>query len=653
MARLTQGERISQAKRCLVEKRFNQALSLSEAALAVYPECIDSVLVRAIAFQQLGSLNDSMLALRAILQKQPTFVPAKIVLAEVLMAKKAFEQALPIIEDALKSVPEHAGLWREYSNCLNSVGRNEQANQAFKQHLIYGTRHPPLRSSIAAFFDGEFAKAERQVRRFLQSHPNDVSAIRLLAEIALKLGILADAQTLLERALSIAPDYHLARLNYAHTLNKRERSQLALEQIEILEKSQPQHLPVQLVKAAILIKLGFYQQACDIYSSILSDQPGLAEVWCSKGHAEKTLGNADAAILCYKRAIAISPGNGEPYWSLANLKTYQFSSQEIDAMEALYEQDQNLTAEDRAHLCFALGKAHETAKRHDNAFSFYQRGNDIKRKIDPYQEHDVEQLVQRNIEFFSSFKAPKIDNADPTPIFILGLPRSGSTLLEQILSSHSQIDGTKELPDVMSLARRLGNKRKKQDADRYPESLKQCSKDKLVQLGSDYLAGTQPHRKNAPFFIDKMPNNFLHIGLIKTILPNAKIIDARRDATATCFSCYKQLFAVGQTFTYNLSDLRHYYSRYLRLMDFWNAIYPNQILKVEYEAVVNNVEAETLRILNYLELPFESACLSFYKNSRAVATASSEQVRQPINAAGLDAWKPYQQYLSEIMAIVR
>jgi tetratricopeptide (TPR) repeat protein len=373
-------------------------------------------------------------------------------------------------------------------------------------------------------------------------------------------------------------------------------------------------------------------------------------VTLSYAHALKTVGRQEDAIAAYRRTITLKPSFGDAYWSLANLKTFRFEDDEIEAMRTEINRD-TITQEDHFHLCFALGKALEDRKQFDESFSYYHLGNDIKEKLEGYDRGKNRSAAQRVIavctEDLLSSKANLGDPA-PDPIFIVGLPRSGSTLLEQILASHSQVDGTKELVEILSIVRRLSGKKKKSDVSRYPDILQDLDASQLKDLGQEYIDRTRIQRGNGAFFIDKMPNNFLHIGLIHLILPNAKIIDARRHAMAACFSGFTQLFASGQRFTYGLSNIGSYYRDYVDVMDHWDLVLPGRVLPVQYEDVVADAEAQIRRILDYCDLPFEEACLQFHRTERAVRTASSEQVRQPIYSGALEHWRNYERHLDEL-----
>jgi tetratricopeptide (TPR) repeat protein len=642
---------IREGQKFLITKQYSHASALSSKILGIEPTNLDALLIQAIALQHQNLPQQALLIVDKIKWQKDDYIPILLIEVQLLQNIGDYETASKLAQTALNLAPGHGNLWHEYSQILYKIGHHTKAEDAFKQYLLHSAEHPLLRDGLEALFEEKLPKAERAVRTFLQQQPNNVSALRLLAEIALKLGILNDAQLLLEKALSIAPDYHLARLNYAHTLNKREKSQQALLQINNLEKAQPDHVPVQLIKAAILVKLNEFESAVSVYHKILKLHAKQPSIWCSLGHAQKTLGWQKESIVSYQKAIELDPNFAEAYWSLANLKTYRFNDIDINNMLLAYNTLSPKDDENIAHVCFALGSAYEKLKQFDKSFEYYAKGNEIKRKIEPYDAKGIDTLVSRNIRCFANTIEQAANQASPSPIFIVGLPRSGSTLLEQILASHSMVDGTRELPNILSIARQLGNKKRKEDEDMYPQSLRQLSIKDLDSLGCSYLTDTAHYRNQAPFFIDKMPNNFLHIGLIKCILPNAKIIDARRNPTSTCFSCFKQLFAVGQTFSNNLSDLEHYYSNYLKMMSFWQGQFSQDILTVHYEKVVTDLENQVRSILDFLGLPFETACIEFHNNERAVATASSEQVRQPINTKGLDAWVPYEKHLTELKSL--
>ena len=403
--------------------------------------------------------------------------------------------------------------------------------------------------------------------------------------------------------------------------------------------------------ATICTGFGDYSQALPLYREILAEAPNDAELHLSIAHALKTLGQTAEAIESYRAAAAVRPQYGEAYWSLANLKTYRFTDLEIARMRAA-EAAANVQQADRYHLCFALGKALEDRGEYAESFTFYERGNALKKTECRYQA----ELLERNAhlqasvctrEFFAARQG--MGCPDRSPIFIVGLPRSGSTLIEQILSSHSQVEGTMELADIPRLVQDLRGRERTDDANpRYPGVLAELSAAEFERLGRQYLDDTRVYRQGKPHFIDKMPNNFRHLGLIHLILPNAKIIDARRNPLACCFSNYKQLFASGQQFTYSIEDIARYYRMYVELMTHWDEALPGRILRVQHEEVVEDLESNVHRILEFCELDFEPGCVEFYKTERTVHSASSEQVRRPIYREGLDQWRHYEPWLGPL-----
>jgi len=512
------------------------------------------------------------------------------------------------------------------------------------------TRHPELLTAAEYLRTGKLALAEPLVREVLKKYPTDVSAMRLLADIGIKVNRYEDAKNLLERALELAPDYRLARQNYAVVLLRRQELIAALEQINMLLKGDPNNARYLILKGSILVRMGDHPAAITIFENVLVDHPGQAPAQLSYGHALKTVGRLEESIAAYKRAIEISPTIGEAYWSLANLKTFRFSDSDIEAMRAAITSEGG-DADDQSHLAFALAKALEDRKQYDESFTFYQRGNAIRRlehRYDPKKNmyNTVRQVHTCTADFFAARQGQGCPARDP--IFIVGLPRAGSTLLEQILASHSLVEGTAELPDIIALSRKLGGRKRDNPATKYPEILTDLSPQKLHELGEGYLASTRVQREDSPFFIDKMPNNFLHIGLIHLILPNAKIIDARRHPMAGCFSAYKQLFAQGQTYTYDLTDVGHYYRNYVKVMDHWDEVLPGRVLRVQYEDMVADSETQIRRLLEYCELSFEDQCLRFYETDRAIRTPSAEQVRQPIYTGGLEQWRNFESHLTPL-----
>ena len=521
-----------------------------------------------------------------------------------------------------------------------------------QENMASVTPHPELLTAAEDMRAGKLGLAEPLIREVLKKRPNDVYAMRLLANIGIKGKCYEDAKILLERALELAPDYRLARHNYAVVLLRHQELTTALEQTKLLLVEDPHNARYLILKGLILVRMADHPGAISIFEDVLVDHPRQALAQLSYGHALKTVGRLQESIRAYERAIEISPTTGEAYWSLANLKIFRFSDKDIDAMRTAINSEGG-DADDQSHLAFALAKALEDREQYDESFSFYQRGNAIRRiehRYDPKKNmlNAMRQVHTCTAEFFAARERQGCPARDP--IFLVGLPRAGWTLLEPILASHSAVEGTGELPDIIAISRQLGGRKRDNPATNYPEILTELPPEKLHELGENYLASTRVQRSDLPFFIDKMPNNFLHIGLIQLILPKAKIIDARRHPMAGCFSAYKQLFAQGQTFTYDLTDVGHYYRNYVKVMDHWDTVLPGRVIRVQYEDMVADPETEIRRLLDYCELSFEEQCLRFYETDRAIRTPSAEQVRQPIYKAGLEQWRNFETQLSPLKA---
>jgi tetratricopeptide (TPR) repeat protein len=519
------------------------------------------------------------------------------------------------------------------------------------EKLARSTQDPRLMQAGLALVEGQLAVAERLLRPHLMEKPTDIAAIRMMAELAARLGRYKDSENLLRRALELAPGFTAARANLASVLYRQNRSAEAIDVLDTLLDEQPANPAHQNLKAAALGRIGGYEEAIALYAALLERHPGQAKVWMSYGHVLKTVGRRDEGIAAYRRAAALTPTLGEAWWSLANLKTVTLGNDDVAAMTSALS-GPDLSPEDRFHLHFALGKAVEDLGEAEQAFAHYAEANRLRRTMIEYDPDETSEQVRRSIALFTpAFFAARDRQGCPAPdpIFVLGMPRAGSTLIEQILASHPQVEGTMELPDIPALAKRLGGKKLKSDTNAYPESLAELGADQLRALGEEYLERTRIQRKSGrPFFIDKMPNNWAHVGLIHLIMPNAKIIDARRHPLACGFSNFKQHFARGQGFSYDLGEFGRYYADYVRLMAHFDAVLPGRVHRVIHERIVEEPEAEVRRLLDHLGLAFDPACLRFYENERAVRTASSEQVRRPINREGVDQWQAFERWLDPL-----
>lgn len=464
------------------------------------------------------------------------------------------DAALASLRRAVQLKPDMPDAWRALGDHLTAIGDAEGADRAYAQHIRYSTRDPRLMEAALHLCENRIARAEALLREHLKQHPTDIAAIRMLAEVAARIGRHNDAENLLTRCLELAPSFEPARSNYAVVLHRNNKPEAALKQVELLLAKAPRNPGYRNLKAAVLTRLGEYAAAIDIYAQVLAEYPNNAKVWMSYGHALKTAGRQDESIAAYRDSIARAPNLGEAWWSLANLKTVKFDAADIAAMRAQLERG-DLEQEDRFHFHFALGKALEDAGDYAASFQHYAQGNELRRRMITYRADETSALVQRSKALFTpAFFAARKDWGCPAPdpIFIVGLPRAGSTLIEQILASHPQVEGTMELPDMVGIARQLGGRRAKDAPSSYPDALADLNAEELRALGERYLQQTRIQRKTgAPYFIDKLPNNWAHTGLIHLILPNAKIIDARRHPLGCCFSGYKQHFARGQNFSYS------------------------------------------------------------------------------------------------------
>jgi tetratricopeptide (TPR) repeat protein len=565
----------------------------------------------------------------------------------------ALREAPSAIEAFLQAVNLNPALhasWNALKVLFKMTGQTAEAERAAAHVAKLAALPPEIVTATDMFSDGELVPAESIVRDFLLKHGNHVEGMRLLAKIGMKLEVLDDAELLLESALILAPDYHAARYDYVLTLLQRHKHARALEEIERLLKLDPANRAYRITHATAEAGIGNHERAVELYRVLIAETSQAPDLHLSVAHALKTLGKQQEAIDAYHSAAACRPSYGDAYWSLANLKTYRFPDKDIAEMRA-QEAAPNIRREDRYHLCFALGKALEDRAEYAESYQYYERGNALKKaelrfRIEPIERNAHLQSTVCTREFFVARQGYGCHRRDP--IFIVGLPRSGSTLLEQILASHPKVEGTMELPNILRIVGELQGRDPESANPRYPALLADVEPEKFRQFGEKYLSDTRIYRSGKPMFIDKMPNNFRQIGLIHLILPNAKIIDARRDAMACCFSNFKQLFASGQEFTYGIEDIARYYRSYVELMRHWDEALPGKILRIQHENVVEDLEGNVRRILEFCGLDFQPACLEFYKTERSVRTASSEQVRQPIFKEGLDQWRHFEPWLGPL-----
>ena len=559
------------------------------------------------------------------------------------------QQAIEAFEWAIRYNPALPASWQALERLYRIVGRTQDATNAGNHVAKLASLPTEVVAARGMVADGDYEDAERTIRAFLAQRPDDVEGLRILSMLARQFEYNTDAEVLLDKLLAKAPNYNSARYDLILTLVDLHKHQRAREESERLMAAEPRNPGVRVTHAGILMALGDVNGSIERYQALLQQMPRDSELHQSLGHAYKTNGESAKAIESYRRAIEVRPDFGEAYWSLANLKTYRFTDAELERMRH-YEAQPYLQQADRYHLCFALGKALEDRGAYAESFTYYERGNALKKEGSLYRAAAQERAVNKQMElctpeFFAERRGWGCPDA--SPIFVLGLPRAGSTLLEQILASHSAVEGTMELANIPRLVGSLGSGDKFGDTH-YPGVLPQLTAEQCREFGEAYIRDTRVYRTGKPFFIDKMPNNFRNIALIQLILPNAKIIDARRDAMDCCFSNFKQLYANGHPFAYNLDDIGRYYRSYASLMDHWNQVLPGRVLCVRHEDVLADLEGSVRRILDYCGLPFEPACVEFHRTERRVHTASAEQVRRPINRDGVDQWRPYEPWLGPL-----
>ena len=604
--------------------------------------------MRGVCLRHLRQWADAEKVLHQLIAKSPSYGRGFQELGHLYRDAGRPPEAVGAYATACHLNPALKASWQGQYNLLDHERSVDRVAQV-KERIDWLDGLPPvLLASLDMLHEGKLIKAEQLCRQFMQQNPQHIEGMRLLADIAIKHGVLEDAEFLLESAVAFDPGHQRARIDYVQALSKRQRYQQASDEAKALLEASPENPQFQSLYAIQSMQLGDYQTALDLFDSILERIPHDPVTHVSKGHALKTGGKTAEAVSSYQAAIDAQPMHCDAWYSLANLKTYRFDDNQIRTMLEL-DKNPHLAGQDRVYLQFALGKAFEDKNAFDKSFFHYSKGNDIKRTQVQYRADGTSRECEEQIAACTPGTFKHVSGHDaPDPIFIVGLPRAGSTLLEQILSSHSQIDGTLELPNVLSISGKLRRLGQREGNNRYPEILNHLTPETLRELGEEYIRDTQIHRLGAPFFIDKMPNNFRHIGLIRLMLPNAKIIDARRDPMACCFSGFKQLFAEGQLFSYSLDDIGRYYKDYVKLMAHWDEVIPGYVLRVQHEDVVANLETQVTRMLDFCGVPFEESCLEFHKTERNVRTPSSEQVRQPIFSTALEQWKNYEPWLEPL-----
>ena len=647
---LEEQKEIQQLKQGLIQSQHqtvisgcNKILRRAKEQVGLTQNSLKEVLyLKAVAYRLLADVNSAIETLNELITYFPNYARAFQELGYCYLASDPNKAAHSFYQ-ATRFNPALLTAWLQ----LEKVYKADEQSQALalcQQQIAFLTSLPkPLLGATDLMHEGQLHKAEQVCRQFLASHEHHPEAMMLLAEIGIQLKVYSDAEFLLESCVALYPDNDRAAAAYQNLLSKLGKFPDAVAVARKRLKHSPDNFTVKVGLAHALVGVGDLDKAIDVYNGLLSENEDRPALWVALGHALKAKGDIDDAIQAYEKAIVFAEDFGDAYWSLANTKTYRFSDKLLTQMEFLVNAEAT-KLDDEIHICFALGKGFEDSANAARAFEYYERGNRLKKRTLQFDIAKTEKALQAQQQAFikESFDKTKGCQASD-PIFIVGLPRAGSTLLEQILASHSQVDGTMELHDILGIASSLSHQ-----SEPYPLNVSALHEETLSKLGEKYLRQTQAYRRGAPFFIDKMPNNFIHIGLIKKILPNAKIIDARRNPMDCCFSGFKQLFGEGQEFSYSLDDIGRYYNAYEQLMAHWHTVLPGDILTVQHEDVLDNLEGQVKRILAFCGLEFEEACLAFHKTERIIKTPSSEQVRQPIYKTGMGQWKPFESNLGEL-----
>jgi tetratricopeptide (TPR) repeat protein len=636
----------------LRRREFAAAHEAARTLQGQHPGNRDVLYALAVSLRCLGRVGEALDALEELEHHHPTYGRLFEERGHCQLALNATDPAIAAFAKAVTLNPWLPVSWSALHDLYRVRGRGQEADAAAAFCAKLANLPREITAAHGLFADGEIRAAEQLLRQYFLRHDDHIEGMRLLARIAMTNDANYEAEVLLASVLRIAPDYHAARYEYADALYRQLKPLRAREELELLLASDPGNRDFRRAHADACARLGDYQQALPAYRELLSQAPDDAELHLTVGYALKTVGRTAEAIESYRTAAALRPGNGAAYWNLANLKTYRFEDAELERM-IRYEADSGTSSVDRYHLSFALGKALEDRGEYERAFQYYERGNELKKRESGYRPELFESYARLQVatctaEFFAARRGWGFPEA--APIFIVGLPRAGSTLIEQILASHSQVEGTMELPNILHLVSDLHSRARPGGNPGYPGVLARLTREECARLGEKYIRDTLVYRHGKPFFVDKWPSNFRDLGFIQLILPNARIIDARREAIACCFGNFKLLFSArsGPQFAYSLEDIARYYRTYLDLMRHWDAVLPGRILRVQHEELVTDFPANLHRILEFCNLTPEPACFEFHKTERAVHSSSSEQVRQPINLAGIDRWRHFERWLGPL-----
>ncbi len=608
------------------------------------------------ALIKLGHFDEANVRIERAMYIYPQWARPHEALGELLLAKGELPDAAEAFQKALLLDPKRQQTRMKLGQVFMYMGRVDEAQELKAEFMKLSQDNQDIAKAAELEKEEEFAEAEKLYRQILTRHPDNVSAMRAWARLGVQQELYADAEVLLQQAVKVTPGFNRAWLDLCNVQMEQRKFDDLVESANRLIKLQPHSPQGHMWLGTASASAGHQQDAIESFDKVLDIAPNHVGAMCGKGNASRTIGDQDGSVAAFRASIETDPLHAEAYWSLANLKTFRFEDQEVDDMLALLD-DERISAEAQVHLNNALGLEFDGRKEYDRSFEFIHRGNKLRREQEFYDRIEFEEKIDMTIDAFSQqFLEDNAGNGDPepAPIFIIGLPRSGSTLLEQILSSHSMVDGTHELPDlgaVIRSNRKLSSRQKHHpdDSSRYPKTIARLDANEFKRLGSEYIDRTQRHRGDSPFFTDKNPNNFEHVGILQMILPNAKIINARRHPLDSCYGSYKQLFAQGQPFTYDLVEIGEYYLQYQRVMDHWHEALPGKVLDVQYEEVVADLAGQVKRILEYCELEWEESCLKFHETDRSVKTASSEQVRRPIYTSSVNSWRHYEPHLGALI----
>ncbi len=626
-----------------------QAETLLRAVLEAEPDNGDAKLVLSEALRRRGDLAGARALAQSDALARPAWFGAQRQLGVILAAQGDALPASIALRRAAELNPAHPSIWRELGDQLALAGDAAGAESAYARYAAAPIAEPRLAAAARALAQADASAAYAILEAYLGQFPHDVVGLRLMSEAHARAGRYGEAEACLRRCIELAPGFAYARHALGQLLLGLGRVDDALAEVRRLLQREPANAGARRLLGAIYNERGDYDDAALTYQALLREDPRRAGSWVSLGHVLKTLGRTEEGVAAYRRAIDLAPERGDAFWSLANLKTVRLSDDDVAQMRAQLARG-DLDPEQRVDMSFALGKALEQRNDAAGAFDAYAQGARLRRALAPYDHTRLSAAVEAQVATLDAgfFARAGAGAPQPDPIFVVGLPRSGSTLVEQILASHSAVEGTMELPDMHNLATALAASAGAADGA-YLAALAGLGGHDLSELGERYLASTRSHRKlGRAHFIDKMPNNWLHTGLIHLTLPNARIIDVRRHPMACGWSCFKQHFARGQDFSYDLADIGRYYADYVRLMAHLDAVLPGRVHRVIYEQLVADPEPHIRALLDHCGLAFEPACLRPHETARAVHTASSEQVRQPISAKGLDDWRAYEAQLGPL-----